>query len=589
LVYVLGVTLWRSDTGGASWYEIGSGTHADHHALYISPANHYLVIDGGDGGVNFSASGGLSWTTLKHFPNTQFYAITIDKNNPERLYGGTQDNGTLRTMDGNIDNWEHIHGGDGFYTIVDHSNSNTVYAEYQWGNLRKSTNNAASFVYAMNGIDYNGDRHGWNTPVVMDPNDAQVLYYGANKLYKTTDGANNWTAISDDLSKGEAAPGYNVISTIGLAPSDPAVIYVGTDDGNVWVTDFFGNSWALVSGTLPDRAVTRVTVDPTNAAVAYVTLSGYSVEDLISHVYRTDNYGTTWIDISGNLPDTPVNDLVIDPDNLSTLFIGTDFGVFWTEDLGATWSPLGTGMPMQPVHDLDYHQATRMLVAGTHGRSMYRLYLDCAEGADTDGDGFSDNCDNCPTIANADQTDTDLDGVGDACDGCPGFDDNIDGDGDGVSDYCDICPGFDDAIDSDGDSVPDGCDICPGFDDTVDGDSDTVPNGCDNCPADYNPDQIDTDGDSIGDACETSCCNLRVGDANGSGDDEPTISDISVMIDALFITGTCTGILDCLNEADINQSGGTTPECGDITISDVSTLIDYLFITGPSLGLANCL
>ncbi len=190
--------------------------------------------------------------------------------------------------------------------------------------------------------------------------------------------------------------------------------------------------------------------------------------------------------------------------------------------------------------------------------------------ADPDADGIPAYIDNCRDAYNPSQTDSDFDLIGDACDPCTDFDD------DGFSD-----PGFPASTCA--------IDNCPDIPNQGQGDldSDSVGNECDNCLLTYNPDQEDLDGNGIGDACD-GCCVLRVGDANGLGGDEPTIGDISVMIDAKFITGTCLGILDCLAEADINLSGGSDPICDDITIGDISTLIDYLFITGQSLGLPYC-
>jgi|GEM_PF-2710060 len=202
---------------------------------------------------------------------------------------------------------------------------------------------------------------------------------------------------------------------------------------------------------------------------------------------------------------------------------------------------------------------------------------------DTDGDTVPDGCDICP--GGDDLADADGDTVPDACDVCPGFDDYADADGDTTPDGCDLCPGFDDRLDADGDTMPDACDVCAGHDDFADADEDDVPDGCDNCPDDANPSQADHNGDEIGDAC---CCVDRVGDANGSGGDEPTISDASTMIDMLFLTGDPL-VVNCLGEADVNRSGGVEPIEDDITISDVSTLIDYLFITGPQTAvLKNC-
>ncbi len=264
----------------------------------------------------------------------------------------------------------------------------------------------------------------------------------------------------------------------------------------------------------------------------------------------------------------------------------------------------------------------------------------CTDDPDHDGYGDTDDpantcpVDNCPGLYNPDQADNDGDGIGDACDDCtdsdgdtygnPGFPlntcpadncpeahnpDQLDTDGDTYGDACDECDtdptktepgqcgcGVPDT-DTDGDSIADCVDICPGADDLVDSDEDGIPDGCDNCRDEANPDQNDTDGNcpnppylenpGCGDPCQ-SCCTGRVGDANGSSDDEPTIGDLTVMIDALFI-GNNWEVIPCLDEADINQSGGIVPETGDITIGDVSYLIDYLFIAGPEIGLADCL
>jgi photosystem II stability/assembly factor-like uncharacterized protein len=634
-VYLGGVDLYRSDNGGEDWYMIGDWTagyiYADQHAMYIHPSTPDFILAGCDGGVYASTNGGLinNWELLQNFPNTQFYTVSIDPQNPSRLFGGAQDNGTLRTADGSLSEWQRVFGGDGFYCQVDHANSNIVYAEWQWGNIVKSTSGGAGFVSAAVGINRN-DRFNWNTAFVMSPTNHNVLYLGSHRLYRTTNGASSWTAISGDLTDGETEPGSNVISTIGVTAANSSVIYVGTDDANLWVTQNDGATWLNRSAGLPQRWITRVTVDDDNAAVAYVTLSGYQLAEWVSHIYRTDDYGLTWTAISGDLPDAPINDVIVDPESPSTLYIATDFGVYVTDDLGATWAPLGEGMPMQPVLDLDFHEPTRQIVAATHGRSMYRLYLNCGDGTDTDGDGLADFCDNCPGESNADQVDLDYDGIGDACDPCLRDSDNdadadglcaefdncpfvtnqdqADADGDGIGDACDACtdtdgdyygdPGYPGTggaecpldncpdipnpfdPDDDGDGFGNACDKCPGFDDNVDTDGDEVANGCDNCPEVYNPGQEDANGNNVGDVCD-GCCVGRVGDANGSGDDMPTIGDISLMIDAKFIAGTCDGKISCLAEADINLSATGEATCDDITIGDISMVIDYLFVTGP--------
>ncbi|MFZ5979690.1 MAG: hypothetical protein ACOYVF_03580, partial [Candidatus Zixiibacteriota bacterium] len=480
IVYALGLDIMQSTDGGANWSNISGIVHVDQHAMYILETNDNHLYIGCDGGTYYSNNMGGSWTKLTEMPNTQFYAITVDYTNPERLYGGTQDNGTMRTNTGALNDWDNIMGGDGFYTLVDYTNPDIIYAEYQYGVLYKSVDGGWTFEYALDGVNPS-DPTGWNTPFAMDPNIPTILYYGSDRLYKTVNGAEFWNPISPSLTD-------NVITTIDVARTDSNVIYVGTSDGNVQVTTNGGTNWNLVSGSLPDRWVTRVTVDPYNAAVAYVAHSGFiQYGDYLPHLHRTDNFGASWTDISGDLPDAPINDCIVDVHHDSTLYIGTDVGVFKTDNLGTTWTPFGTDMPLAVVHDLAYHYPTRSLIAGTHGRSMFRTTIDCEDVADTDGDGVADGCDNCPDTYNADQLDADFDFIGDACDDC------VDWDKDGF------------------------------------GNPDVAGNTCpdDNCPYAYNPSQLDTDGDGIGDACDTraavwdtiatACLNLTVGNSSNYG------------------------------------------------------------------------
>lgn len=381
VVFAMGVDLYRSTNGGSSWSEVGYSVHVDHHAMFISPLDHNQIYLGSDGGVYLSTNGGTAWNLCTSQPSTQFYAITIDYLNPQRLYGGTQDNGTLRTLTGALNDWDHIHGGDGFYCNVDYTNSDVIYAEYQWGWLRKSTNLGYNWNYVMDGMDYSSERHNWCTPVIMDPADHNTLYYGSNRLYQTTNGGAWWDPISGDLTDGPGSGNltYGTITTIAVAPSDNKVIYVGTDDANVWVTTNGGGNWTNIDTGLTDRWVTRVSTDPYDESIAYVTFSGHRVSGSLPHIYRTTDYGSTWQSISSNLPEGPINDVIVDPQNPSVLYVGSDVGVYKSENLGGSWMPLGTGLPITTVHDLTLHDPTRTLVAGTHGRSMFSCQLSAAD------------------------------------------------------------------------------------------------------------------------------------------------------------------------------------------------------------------
>mgnify|MGYP006277803343 CR=1 FL=1 len=381
IAFVIGFDLYGTADGGASWTNISwyNDIHVDQHGMYIHPANHQFAVLGNDGGLYISQDGGDNWSWINNLPVTQFYTCEVDEQFPQRLYGGAQDNGTNRTMNGGTSDWENIYWGDGFYVLVDPLDNSYVYAEYQYGNFARSTNGGNSFTSAMSGINPN-DRKNWNTPVVFDPGDPQILYYGANRLYRSENRASSWSAISPDLTNGPGQGNltYGTITTIGVSPVNTSIIYAGTDDANVWVSTDYGNTWENISTGLPDRWVTRVVADPSEELTAYVTLSGYRYDEFLPHIYRTTDAGLGWTAVSGNLPEAPVNDLIIDPEDNNVLYAATDAGVFVSRDLGLQWEWMGSNLPLVPVCDLDLHNPTRKLIAGTYGRSMYtyNLYQD---------------------------------------------------------------------------------------------------------------------------------------------------------------------------------------------------------------------
>ncbi|MBM2839654.1 MAG: BNR/Asp-box repeat protein [Bacteroidetes bacterium] len=378
-VFVCGVSMGKSTNGGASW-TTQSTSHADNHAVSFHPTDPNLIFVGNDGGFCRSTNGGTSWfrETDQDLQLAQFYAGYIDYLNPVVSIGGTQDNGTPRTTTGGISNWTSTPvPGDGFYAVIDYTNSNFQYGESQNGGIRRTTNNWSSSSNATSGIGAS-DRKNWSTPIIIDPLNPQTLYTGTQYLYRTTNRAVSWTAISPDLTNGliPGFTGYATITTIDVAKTDSNTIIVGTDDANVWVTTNLGLNWINVNAGLPNRWITRVRFDPTNRNIAYVTCSGFRFDVKLPHVFKTTNLGATWQEISGNLPEAPVTVILVDPQFTNRLYVGTDVGCFFTTNTGATWLPMGTGLPNVAVSDMHLHQPTRIARAFTHGRSAWQVSLD---------------------------------------------------------------------------------------------------------------------------------------------------------------------------------------------------------------------
>jgi len=402
-VWVDGVGLARSTNSAASFTTVAGGLHADHHAQWFFPANPAVILKGNDGGLYRSSNGGTSWTHFNNLPISQFYTVEAHPAEPLKVYGGLQDNGVKRTVTGGLDDWSNVTGGDGFEVHVDPRSTSVIYSESQFGALSRSTNGGTSFSSATSGLS---GRLGWKTPLAIDPQSTgtgltSTIYLGSNLLFRSTNSATSWTAISGDLTNGNQGVGgvvFGTITTLAVAPSNRNTIYIGTDDGNVWVTRDAGATYTRVDAALPDLWVTQVAVDPANDAIAYATFSGFRVDQPLAHVFRTTDRGATWSDISGDLPDAPVNEIAIDPRQSSTLYVGTDVGVFVSRDLGAAWTPLGVGLPdgvvVTDMKILPGPPAT--LLAATYGRSIYSIELPGAAAEavfeahfDADADGFT--------------------------------------------------------------------------------------------------------------------------------------------------------------------------------------------------------
>ena len=372
-VFVLGQRLYRGNFGLQAYQEI-TQMHVDHHALEISSNNSDFMVSGNDGGLYLSEDGGQNWNHLENLPITQFYNIEVDETDADIVLGGTQDNNTILTKTGSDADWYPILGGDGFHVNVDPDENNIIYAEYQFGNLFKSTDGGDNMTYSLNGVDP-ADRNNWNTPVVLSPFNNNIVFYGTNKLYYSNY-AENWISLSDDLTNGQnpsGASSYGTLTAIAPSYSNLETIYVGSDDGRVHVTFDQGDTWTAIDADLPNRYVSQVAVHPEDDQTAFVLFSGFAFQDYTPHVFVTNDGGQSWTDISWNLPDIPLNDIVYHQE-LDAWIIAADMGVWINFDYTEKeWEPLGTALPPSIIADLRYHEPTDYLYAGTFGRSIFKL------------------------------------------------------------------------------------------------------------------------------------------------------------------------------------------------------------------------
>lgn len=383
-VLVGGIDVYRSGNGGVSFvntthsYSTGPA-HPDQHIIVFDPNSPGLVYLGNDGGVCASLDGGSSWIVASEkMATSQYYAMDIDQTRPFRVYGGTQDNGSHGSYgaSGFVDNWASVLGGDGFFVVVDLSDPNVIYAENFNGSpmYRINANNLSSRTRIDRPISSADDDGFWSTPIAMNPFDRVSLYSGRTGLWRSTDQGSTW----EMLSPGNSAGATGKITAIGASPVAAGRIAVGTYGQGAFYTTDDGATWARCGG-LPNRFVTDVRYDPVLATRLYVTVSGSGS----AHVYVSNNGGETFTSVSSNLPDIPTNSVEIDPQNNGHLFVGTDIGVFVSLDTGAHWFPYNVGLALSPVVSVKIHRSSRMLVAATHGRSMFRISIDNIEPAAT--------------------------------------------------------------------------------------------------------------------------------------------------------------------------------------------------------------
>jgi hypothetical protein len=409
--------------------KIQTGLHADSHSIEIYPSNPNTVWFGNDGGVWRSSNGGGFWTSLNTtgFNATQFQSLALHPSDPNYLIGGTQDNGTERQRpDGT---WTRTDFGDGGFALIDQNATNTTtvrqYHTYfnQVNNLIAFSTSTSSTAFenwtlfgcggTANGISCTDTAVLFYAPIALGPGNPNTLYFGTDRLYRSTNNGATMTVVGPQFAAGVA------VSAIGISPQTDAVRIVGLRNGKVYRTMTGGaTSVAMtdVTGTVPARYISRAVIDPNNQNTAYVTLTTF-FGSATAHIYKTTNLGAaapTWTALdAGQIPDVPVNAFAVDPANSNTLYAGTDIGVYNSTDGGATWAPFGTGLPRVAVFDMAVHSASRKLRIATHGRGIWEISVAASpaviQGTITDA-GNSAPVANATVAAGSNTTTTDENG-----------------------------------------------------------------------------------------------------------------------------------------------------------------------------------
>ena len=378
VVYALAIELFRSLDGGATWSQISNGyvgppykLHVDQHAFAFVPGNSSAFFVGNDGGIYKTTDSGDNFSPLNQtLAITQFFRGALHPTSSTTVLGGSQDNGTL-SYSGTLA-WREVVGGDGGYAAIDFSTPTRVYATVQGLSIHRSlTGPTGTYASAQSGIaEATTEKRQFIAPLVMSPSSSLVLYAGTTRVYRTDNGADSWQSISPVLSlKNESDC---AVMAIAEAPSASATVYAGTGStstckATAWVTSNGGTNWTNVSSGLPDRAITSIAVDPTDANRAYLAVSGFDT----GHIWLTTTGGQAWTNISGSLPNAPINAVVVNPRDPKLIYVGTDTGVYRSTDAGTTWAIYNSGIPNAVINDLVFNRAGTVLVAFTHGRSAY--------------------------------------------------------------------------------------------------------------------------------------------------------------------------------------------------------------------------
>jgi len=383
-------------------YGVDNGVHPDHHAWWIHPTNGKFMLDGNDGGLNLTRDGGQSWRFMGNIPVGQFYHIAADMDVPYNVYGGMQDNGSWRGpayvwKRQGIRNsyWQEISFGDGFDVVPDPTNSRFGWSMSQEGYVTRydyltGNNHLVRPTHPDPEVRL---RFNWNSAINIDPVDPKTIYFGSQFVHKSEDKGLTWTIISDDLTTNDSekqkqdesggltmdatgAENHTTILVIEPSPLNPAILWAGTDDGRVHLTQNGGNTWQSleknIKGLPSGSWITQIKASNKKPGTALLVANDYRRLNDGVYVYKTSNYGKTWQRIASDLDvDSFALSIVEDPVTDQLLFLGTDDGLYYSLNAGNTWTKWTHNFPTVPVSDLLIHPREHDLVIGTFGRSIW--------------------------------------------------------------------------------------------------------------------------------------------------------------------------------------------------------------------------
>ena len=389
-IYTMGLALNVSNDGGKTFKRLG-GMHGDHHGLWIDPDNSNYLVNTNDGGICVSYDKGANWRCfIKELPLAQFFNIAVDTDEPFHVYGSIQDHGSRRGVvdlsrgRNNIPavDFEYAPGGEGSNHVIDPRNSNLVYSAGFYGTLFKSdlTKQRRERTRTIMPKTYDNEpklRGQWLAPFILSPHNPDIVYHGMQYLFRSLDKGSTWERISPDLTYNDPEKQgdipYQTIFSISESPLKNGLLYAGTDDGRIHITKNGGKNWnEITTGLMKNKWISRVIASGNKMSRVYLTQNGKRDDDFAPYVWKSEDYGKTWDNITANIPLGPVNVIREDPSDEKVLYVGTDTGVYASTNKGKSWSVLGD-LPSVYVQDLVIQPRDNILVIATHGRGIWAI------------------------------------------------------------------------------------------------------------------------------------------------------------------------------------------------------------------------